>query len=206
MQLMQTSHATTACLLTDYAFVNHVFRPSAGRKDAISISLYARYARYHMRILHMRLTEQWNKPLVNSRSGQSLLPRSLVALTLGTTPQDKSIAYAAFDGSEQRCRADDWAEQGDSEERINRRTSRWERDNSCELWDVFVYGNSHGVFNRPLPPGALPHGLRFLHFAAHFNQPLQVGSIPDTVVVLQFGRNFDRGRPPACFAHSPRVR
>ena len=49
------------------------------------------------------------------------------------------------------------------------------------------HGISIAHFDHPLPPGALPRGLRFLHFGSRYNQPLQVGSIPDTVEVLQFG-------------------
>ena len=71
---------------------------------------FAFYARYHMRMLRLCLPKTWNVPLVDRKSGRSILPRSLLALTLGPDYHDydydgrqrrvHSVAHATLDGRE----------------------------------------------------------------------------------------------------------
>ena len=45
---------------------------------------------------------------------------------------------------------------------------------------------------KPIPPGAIPHGVRFLQLAESYNRPLLPGAIPTTVRFLQCGRSFNQ--------------
>ena len=81
-RLRQTSRSITACLLSGYVFLDHVFFDCFPATADVKRSL-AFYAHYDMRITRMGLPEEWNEPLVDSESGRSVLPASLIALTLG---------------------------------------------------------------------------------------------------------------------------
>ena len=215
LRFMQASHSTTVSLLADYTFVDHVstFHSHTVAETKRSIALFARY---RMRILRMCLPASWKEGLIDSETGQSCLPPSLVALSLGQDSvleehriDRRSVVYAPFDGSDQQWSEDEW-QYGEEERQLERRIESWERDNECntwsnKLWNVFEYASRRGYFNRPLPPGALPRGLRYVEFNYDFNQPLQVGSIPDTVEVIKFGRDFDQplevGHLPASLTH-----
>ena len=209
VRLLQTSHATASTLLAGYS-LERVFTPyNAGElKQAVAL-----YGRYHMRILRISLAESWQEPLVDSASGAPLLPASLLALALGSTP--------AFDGPLLRCAA--WTalsgaqrdesqkqQQGKTHEAISGDDDEGTfhqlvrpvdlsnmRDRSFNIQD---YGLCLGAFNQPLPRGALPHGLRFLQAGRAFDQPLECGSIPDTVQVIAFGDDFNQ---PLSVGHLP---
>ena len=99
---------------------------------------------------------------------------------------------AAFGGN-----AED-EERGEDEEREEEEEEAEVENDECHRRTQTVPDNAHwfvdstygccdSQFNLPIPPGALPLGLRILRFDHIFDQPLQVGSIPDTVEVLQFG-------------------
>ena len=219
-RLMQASRSLTTALLPGYAFVDRTFDyntntrlPNNAAQDAYLNSLQpsrkvaavkrslALYARYDMRIVCMCLPREWNKPLIDSDSGRSVLPASLLALSTGVTRME--WPPAAFAEDEQR-----WTEEesgGRREERIDRLTQRWEQEDWWNTSRLLKYGDCRGAFNKRILPGALPHGLRSLHFNRQFNQPLQVGSIPDTVEVLQFGFAFNKpllpGHLPASLIH-----
>jgi len=171
-----------------------------------------------MRIIRMCLPFRWDEPLVDSHSGHSLLPPSLIALLLGRETvysTGKSVVHAFFDGSGGR---------GSSSSRTGKRTEQTDRHmgdmlriiasergeridcaQSMELWSMCRHGEIEGRFNQPLPADALPHGLRFLQCSNDFNQPLEVGSIPGTVEVLEFRRDFNQpleaGHLPASLTH-----
>ena len=200
VRFMQASRSTTASVLSGYAALDHVFTFPTTADAKRSMPLYARH---HIHILRMSLPGDWNESLADSESGQSLLPASLIALTLG--PEDfivflvGTVVYAAFNGSD-RYR---WEVQWDGKEetkQLNELFEHWQEKSSCDTWDIFQHCSGKGSFNQPIPPGALPHGLRFLQFNDNFNQPLQVGSIPDTVEVIQFGAEFNQ---PLDIGHLP---
>ena len=180
VRLMRASRVTTASLLADYAFIDRVFQwhyPYTIPEVKRSLALYARY---HMRLLCMCLPKDWNESLIDGDSGRSVLPASLIALTFGQEteyPVRGSIVHAAFDDSERRRREEDEEEAG-VERQFSRRVRRWERDNSCDPWSVFEYTPSRGLFNQPLPPGALPHGLRFLQFQSAVQPAAASGQHP----------------------------
>ena len=190
-RLMQTSHSIAASLLADHAFVDHVFTHHSLTKARQS---FAFYARYHMRILRLCLPKTWNAPLVDRKSGRSLLPASLLSLTLGSDPLRQSIAYCPLDRDELQgeklCDEEGRVVYGERE--VNDLIRRWEEAGTCDTWDLRPYGGRAGIFNLPIPPGALPHSLRFLQLGRRFDQPLQVGSIPDSVEVLQLGAEFNQ--------------
>ena len=209
VQLMQASRSTTNSLLPGYCFVDHVFTPST---TAEAKRCFALYEHYGMRILRLCLPEMWDEPLL-SWTRQPLLPASLTALELGVSSDSKSLVHAAFEGSAQlhsRAREEikqDGVDYGEGEfHRLVRPVKQFMSKFKLDItWDVHQYSSGVGTLNRPIPPGALSHGLRFLQFNDAFNQPLQVGSIPDTVEVLQFGRAFNRrlelGQMPASLTH-----
>ena len=180
---MQASRATTTALLTDYDFSDHTFTFHTVAALQHSLSFYGRR---HMRILCMCLPEEWKEPLVNSMSGRSVLPASLVALTLGSV--DRSAArYAAV---LRRLSGEGMSEQ-------NRAVRRGETEFYCRIElidaddeesDYKSWESFDGQFHQPIPPGALPNGLRVLRLNG--DQPLQAGSIPATVELLQFGEAF----------------
>ena len=192
-RLMQTSRSITACLLSGYAFLDHVFFDCFPATADVKRSLTF-YAHYDMRITRMCLPEEWNEPLVDSESGRSVLPASLIALSLGGDDQTR-LAYAAFDGSYQRWN-DEEVEHSDGKGHYDRLTRRWEDEDGCDTWSLSSSADCDGLFNQLLPPGALPHGLRLLQFNDDFDQPLQAGSIPDTVEMLQFGNDFKQPLQP----------
>ena len=198
VRLMRASRSTTASLLSDYAALDHIFKFTSAANARRSIAFHGSY---HIRILRMCLPADWTEPLVDSESGRSLLPASLVALMLGLDHSVfllNSVVYVDQDSNRSR-REVQW-DGKEEEKQLNERLERWQEMNCCDMWEALGYGLSMGAFNQPIPPGALPHGLRFLQFSALFNQPLQVGSIPDTVEVLQFGRAFNQ---PLAVGHLP---
>ena len=200
-RLMRASRSITETLLSGYAFVDHAFtfysRALADVKCCIDL-----YARYHMRIVRMCLPRGWNRPLVDDSTGQSLLPLSLVCLAIGFDCGEENVArsaaYAPLDGSADKRHVagtvtDSSGRQDRGSEREGDDREFWRLFRSMEWGShIWHYSDCLGAFNKPIPPGALPHGLRFLQLSGEFNQPLQVGSIPDTVEVLQFGVSFDQ--------------
>ena len=215
---MWAGRSITAALLSEYAFVDHVFSyiDDECTTDQIKRSL-AFYARYGMRILRVCLPCKWNEPLLDAETGRSVLPASLIALTIGgvdDTAEDldhreerRCVAFAEFvDGGGWRGReeAEVW---GDGDEQIERCVRQWEEeeDDSCYTWDLFEYASCIGHFNQLIPPGALPASLRYLQLGNAFDQPLEVGSIPDSVELLQFNSTLaeplEAGHLPASLTH-----
>ncbi|MCJ1297169.1 hypothetical protein MMC34_008738 [Xylographa carneopallida] len=209
VRLLRTSRATAAALLPGYAVVNRVFTFSttAELKGALAL-----YDRYDLRVLRMSLPQDWNEPLLDGATGRSLLPASLMALSLGKDfgrRKGTSAAYAALDGSE-CAQSGETTRDGEGDGEVDEFWSRFRPvDTTGQLhgtaWDVFQHGDVGGVFNLPLSPGALPRGLRMLQLSHDFNRPLEAGSIPDTVVSMQFGYSFDQplaiGHLPASLTH-----
>ena len=189
-RLMQASGSITACLLADYAFVDHVFTYRTATAARCSFALFARY---HMRILRLCLPRKWNEPLIDHTTGQSVLPASLVALTMGdegNLESGQSVAYAAFDGSNRQLEAEN-AEEGKAE--AEEEESEFHRlIRPVDIENSYGWLRWGGILggNLLIPLGALPRSLRFLQFSDPFNQPLQPGSIPDSVEALQFGHFF----------------
>ena len=191
---MRTSHSTITALLSSYGFVDHVFFARHSCSVVEVKRSIAFYAHYGLRILRMCLPRDWTEPLVDRETRRPVLPASLIALSLGAgQPADsRSLVWPASDGCGSMGRVVD-GEEPDTASSLDARLRRWERDNCCDTWaDVFEHGVSQGRFNQPIPPGALPHGLRFLECSRRYNQSLLVGSIPDTVEALQFGESFNR--------------
>jgi hypothetical protein len=63
--------------------------------------------------------------------------------------------------------------------RAQKPTSRSVRgDLGGPIDDYLRDGVPHGIFNRPLRPGTLPHGLRILHVGTHFDQPIPARQPP----------------------------
>ena len=200
-RLMQASCSLTASLLSEYRFVDRVFFDQIHDVTAVQHSL-AFYARYRLRITQMRLPYSWTDVTIDGDSGRSTLPASLIALSLGQEILDElrdTLLYTPGRDSEDRADS-----AGDGCER-ERECCRWWEDYYDFAWSGFEYGCIEGAFNQPIPPGALPHGLRFLQFCSCFEQPLQTGSIPDTVEVLHFGFGFNQpllpGHLPASLTH-----
>ena len=207
-RLMQTSSSITAFLLAGYEFDDHIFTYHTMAEAKRS---FAFYARNHMRVLSMCLPHDCDEPLVVSETGQSVLPASLVALMLGEESSSgalsKSAVYAALRDREAE-EAEVWDEGGWAEyggRWLTRLVRQWEETNSCSTWGLVPYRTGAGFFDKPIPPGALPHSLRCLLFNNNYNQPLQVGSIPEGVEVVQFGHNFSQslqaGQLPASLTH-----
>ena len=214
-RLMQTSRSTATNLLHGYGFVDHVFtfRTAANMKRAVAF-----YSRYDVRILRVLLSGDWNEPLIDSETGRPLLPASLLALTLGERfgPASRRTtrglaAYASFDGREGSVgegQSDEKKAASESDD-LGEFARRIQPVNTSTLreppWNVFRYDDCFVAVHHPIPPSALPHGLRFLHLNTNFNQPLQAGSIPDTVEVLQIGEAFNQplaaGHLPASLTH-----
>ena len=193
-RLMEASRSLTVSLLAGYSFVDHVFtydnQTAADVKRSIAL-----YTRYRMRIVRMSLPRRWKgEPLVDSESGRSWLPASLEALALGPEKSDgkrRSMVYVTSCYCSHQHHVED---ERQCTRQFIRLVRAWQSANgsSGTEWDAATYDICRGAFNQPIPPGALPRGLRFLQFNGHFNQPLQVGSIPDTVEALQFCRNFNQ--------------
>ena len=201
-RLMQTSRCTAAALLSGYAFVDHAFlfnrRSVADVKRCLALC-----ARFHTRIQHMCLPRDWNEPLVDASTGRPVLPPSLLALVLGqnsTEDERRPVAYVPSNES-----IDD-----EESEQCHEVSYRRVRPHGAPMlrswpWDVLRYSGCVGRFGQPIPPGALPHGLRFLQFNDTYDQPLQDGSIPSTVEVLQLSWRFNQplqvGHLPASLTH-----
>ena len=92
-----------ASLLDGYAFADHAsaFDSAAELKRAVAF-----YSSRRMAIQRVVLTLDWAEPLVDSQTGQPLLPASLLALSVGHVPDPREgwtkrtlAAYVAFDGS-----------------------------------------------------------------------------------------------------------
>ena len=207
--LLQTSHATASSLLCGYSFVDHVFACHSQSVQAARRS-FALFARYHMRILRLSFSRDWNESLVDSETGQSILPLSLLALTLGQDFGYSTVANASFgvlNETGQSLKEDvREARDEDGEIEFSRRIQSVSLDRHNDTaWNVHAYGESSGAFNQRIPPSALPPGLRFLQFSSDYNHTLQQGSIPDSVQVLQFGRDFNQplsaGHLPSSLTH-----
>ena len=182
-RLLQTSTIALS-LLTGYSSVDPVFafhsHTVADVKACIDL-----YDSYHLRIFRMSLARAWNEPLVDSATGQSLLPPSLVCLSFGSPAEEadfsRSAAYAPLDGF-----VDSDCAQFVSPSRFDERLpydrgggDDWEFYRFIRLvesnqmrdtaWTVWQFAACSSEFNQPIPPGALPPGLRFLQFNDQFN-------------------------------------
>lgn len=214
VRLLRASRSTATPLLSGYAFLDHrfAFHTMAAVKRGTAL-----FNHYRMRILRMSLPACWTHvgQLVDKETGQSLLPASLIALSLGEGRGTGASAWQPQDSM--ACAAIEWCEKS-SEAESNRAVQTVgeakgaladgaiaELVSECVEWDVRGFGRSVGRFQQSLPPGALPHGLRFLQLNSAFNRPLQSGSIPDSVEVLQLGEQFRQplkpGHLPASLTH-----
>ena len=167
------------------------FRTTLELKGAVAL-----YGRFDMRVLRISLSKVWNEPLLDSKMGESVLPAPLLAPSLGeaygAVTRRRTAANTPLDGS--------WTEVSD-ELRLAHTAHVWTGDESdryrCvaprvntvargvdHFGDVPQWDECDGAFDRPLPAGALPHGLLFLQLTWRHDKPPEVGSIPDTVVSL----------------------
>ena len=217
--LMQASRSTTVAILHGYTF-HRIFELSSAGDARRTIALYSRY---HIRLYGVGLGAGWQDPLLDSDSGRPLLPASLVLLVCGESHGDRAyhsgmpIDRAACGAliNKAKCQQNEHCagldkgsdDVGADDESVFYRHVRivdagLAKDTS---WDVTTFGDCLGAFNLPIPPGALPSGLRVLQLNDAFNQPLAVGSIPDTVTVLQLDRDFNQplaiGHLPASLTH-----
>ena len=214
VRLLQTCRHAANDLLSGFAFVEHVFAPDSAAELTQTVAFCSRH---NMRILRLRLPSRFKQPLIDSTTGESLLPASLIALTVGQdAPYDfcgmlrRSAAYSHFAGSEGSVWQADSAsleaeskagDEADFYRRI-RPVDVWSTEDKS--WDVPVYGCSYSDFNDTLPANALPRGLRFLQLNDRFDAPLSAGGIPDSVEVLQLARQFNQplyGRLPSSLTH-----
>ena len=194
---------SVATLLAGYGFDEYMFVPcsSAGLQRSVAL-----YERYQMRILHIQLPAEWHEPLIDSETRRSLLPASLLELTVGMyQPPTRTTRPAPLIASNVRptpMSSETLSHTREFLKLIQPVDARLRHDRA---WNVQRYSEHSGVSNAPIPPGALPQRLRFLLLNKDFNQPLSVGSIPDSVAVLQFGSAFNQplasGHLPASLTH-----
>ena len=199
-------------LLHGYAIIDHIFTYESCTVAQIKRS-FAFYSRRHIRICDVILPANWSRPL-HVNTGRSLLPVSLVVLTLGADepgtekslerPSDPDAVWDSGAGWDTRpavaqrvVGSESAADLTDFYERV------WPVEESLKQdmsWSVLPFRSRIGSFDRPIPAGALPRGLRFLQLNDLFNQPLDTGSIPNTVEIIQFGQHFDQ---PLAVGHLP---
>lgn len=184
-QLMRASRSIAASLLADYAVVDHRFTcltiADVKRKTAF-------YGRYRMRIARLCLPLDWREPLIDSTTGLSCLPPSLTALSLGPVTLYRLRGWVA------EALLDEGSEASECEIELCRyiRAIELQRGIDAAWGPGHQCGAACGHFNQPIPPGALPSGLRIVQLGGHFNQPLHPRSIPDGVEVLQLSTNYTR--------------
>ena len=210
-RLMRASRSVTTLLLSGFSFAEHVFTPRciADVKRAVAV-----YERYNMRILRICAIGAWSGPLIDRKSGRSVFPASLLALTFGwmeihsdNVDRWPHAANAAFDSRPGEACGEEVSSGRPSEfNRLMGAVRVIARGNENDRsWDVMQYRGYGGATYMSLPPGSLPPGLRFLQINDSYVLPLQVGSIPDSVAFLQLGRDFNRplavGHLPASLTH-----
>ena len=208
-RVMRVSRATTRHLLCGYAFCERFFVPRLDRELFAPPSfcglqlvawcwrgprcierchlheMLALYRRHGLRITRLSLCRAWNAALHDEATGESLLPPSLLVLMLGAMPRnDRSPHLLPPPGS--RGASGEWEADDDAQ-----MDESFDRDRALG-WRYPITLSMTGAFNRPLPPRALPDGLRRLHLSDAFDQPLQAGSIPSSVTFLQCGAAFNQ--------------
>ena len=219
LRALRACRSIASYLLSDYAITQHVFNFRYGHSTVAeakaSLAFYERYCN-KLRILRLALPRHWNEPLVDADTGRPLLPPSLLALSMGAEvsyQEQPAIARRSLEhythpaamnelqvsgsrsGSGSADDSGNGSEAGEDDFERRIRPVNVEKYNDT-AWNVFEYGWCDGAFNQPIPPGALPHGLRCLEFNHAFNQPLEAGSIPATLHELQFGRRFNQPLQP----------
>ena len=212
-RLLCTSRSVATSLLPGFAFVDHVFTGDTAEDVKRAIALYGRY---NMRILRLCTVGAWPEPLVDSETGRSVLPASLLALTVGAPDKrpvagpQRVAAGAALDGSvgsliERRGVAARKVSKSDEQLDFQRRIRPVDVTRVDDRsWSVLRFSTSCGGFDQPILPGALPLGLRLLQLDHHSKEPLQPGSIPDSVSLLQVGGHFNQplvGLLPSSLTH-----
>ena len=191
---MRVGRTFVLSLLAGYCFRQHVFRPES--PSSLS-SMRALYEQWGMRITRLCLPERWydyHVPLIDEASGASLLPSSLEALALGHVSlreeAESMFAHLGTLASTGHLRADEAEPIGSTN------GYKWlRRVETQSSWRMKPYSKAEGGYPlKPIPPGAIPQGVRFLQLAEHYNRPLLPGAIPATVRFLQCGHSFNQ--PP----------
>ena len=213
-RVLRVSRSVAMALLSGYAFASHVFHPSSAAHVQQTTALYERYG---LRVTRMSLPYDFQEPLQEERKSnddgmgasaparRSILPSSLVALVMGEVDPSRS-ANSLFPNipaltsiGELRV---DTAPLADGDDEYQRLLHRVDHRTS---WRLEPYASACGEFQRCIPPGALPQGLRFLQLPHDFSEPLERGSIPSSVTFLQFGyhwkRRIGRGVLPSSLTH-----
>jgi hypothetical protein len=171
---MRTSRALASSLLGDFRFAQHVFAVRSVEQLQESLGLL---------ITRMDTSSSFNGSLMGY-DGRSLLPRSLVALMLGANYLSFAWPPSSVDVYRNSEKSRVWGYgEVDWDSDLKELMATWVAERP------FAYV---GYFNRPIPLGCLPDGLRVLSLSHSFNQPIQPGSLPSTVQYIQFGRQFDQ--------------
>ena len=208
--LLRVSHRTSLHLLTGYSFEQHIFSarahsnpntdslqrlpPSAGcfrcaavsqraqRPPAVDLSVLRLCClRYSMRIRCLQLPSEFDGPLTDEATGQSLLPPSLAELWLG------SHYYSDYWVPNRRLDKQTVWLFSSMELQLGLITPT---DMSSVVYSHLLGRRVKGKFNHSLPVGCLPEGLRALYVGPAFNQPLLPGSLPSSLTFCHLGSRF----------------
>ena len=181
-RVLRVSRYTATNLLTGYSFRRRVFFAESAAHLRRLTSFCSHYS---LLITRMRLARDFSDPLHDVVTGQSLLPSSVIDLSLWPLMSDwLEVTPWPSPVDEQKDREEVEAMMQDPPiNHLDHLKLFFSPSSSIFRWDS---GNAPSCFNHPLPPGVIPSGVRRLLFGSNFNQPLVVGSIPSSVTVLSF--------------------
>ena len=214
--LLRAGRAVSAFLSPVYSFRQHVFFPrvqlneTSTRNQAAGLWDYLcchRAAPTHRRpdvllspspqnslfVRRMQLPVDFDGPLMDDTSGQSLLPRSLAELWLGNDLERKIASPSPHYWAED----EPWRFNAVDDDFGLLMISSASADcaaptlSSSPICPQRLMWRAHGAFNQCVPVGCLPETLRVLFFGESFNQPLLVGSLPASLTFCCMGAHFD---------------
>ena len=206
-RLMRVGASFTAAVLSGFRITRHMFCA----ESADHLWRLAVYERYGILISCLMLDASFDYSLVDG-NGWPRLPSSLIALALGYVEDGEE---SMFEGVVKEFFDHGFITSKDSEEQIVQRLHRLLEARIDALRDVepdeedastrLVYSPAYGLYNRSLPPGALPVGLRFLLCNDRFDRTLLPRSIPPTVVYVAFSDAYERPLTQQLFPPSVKV-
>lgn len=182
-----------AALLRGYAFFCNIPIPSRPSPSTPLLPFFPLYERFGLHVPSLRLTPDFDEPLVDSATGRSRLPSSLKVLCSGS-PVKSDLS----DPNDMNAPGDDYTDEGEERQWMEDEDAALRAQGSQEDgeagWDPHEqwppWDTSHmfpSVFDQPLVADSLPPGLVRLHLNSHYQGIIAPGALPDSLRVLELG-------------------
>ena len=168
--------------------------------------LFPVYERYGLRLQGLRLTPDFNEPLIDPTTGRCRLPPSLQVLITGAEEERNGERPRPFGSSLPGLTGDLLEAQLKEEDKaafhvLDDEEAGWQPHHHDHRRHAWPRGHTQvrSSFNQALLPGSLPAGLVRLQLNDLFYAPITPGALPPSLLELEFSTNWCEALVPGVF-------